>query len=317
MKLSIATVLLAATCASTLLNVAFTHEYSYDKVPFPYDRHNFGPLPTLVPLPPIPPLPALPTPTSGSVSPSKVFVSQSAPLVQVHPSPVAKVVQQYRAPPSTLRPVYSAAPPSSVLPSTVETVVLSYGKPTLVTFPETVAPSAPAAIPSSSSSLPPIFTTTSNNKLIVGLPERRTTQYDVMEVIDNDIEREMVSTVLNTPFIDGYRARYGLTRGSTIQDLALLTQELQGIHQRLNAGLMNPADTVALGSGGLGFVRLPNGNIFLGSGSLGYISGSQHNQSVADARTRAENATPDPLHFGHGPRPLPSNVLPIVLRFRT
>lgn len=323
MNSSGAALLLAALCASTFAAGTSAEGLTFGKQTYPFDRHNFAPLPTLVPLPPIPPLPALPTATAAAASPATVLVEQRAPLVQVHPSPpLTKVVQQYRVPlvqatPSSPAPVFhTAGPQSSAVPSTVETVILSYRKPTLVTFPNTVAPSPSNTVPLSTSSTGTLSTTTNNNKLLLGLAGRPSHHYDVMEIIDNDIEREPTPRVVNTPFIDGYRAHYGSSFGSTINDLTLLTNDLERIQQRLNNRLMNPTDTVALGSGGLGFVRLPNGNVFLGSGSLGYISGRQHNQSVAEARTRAENSLPDPLHFGHGPRTLPSNVAPIVLRFR-
>lgn len=64
---------------------------------------------------------------------------------------------------------------------------------------------------------------------------------------------------------------------------------------------------VALGSGSLGYIRLPNGVVFIGSGSLGYISESQHTESVEAVKKQRQNSNypivpSGPLLFGHGRR---------------
>jgi len=57
---------------------------------------------------------------------------------------------------------------------------------------------------------------------------------------------------------------------------------------------------IALGSGSLGFVTLPNGQPVLGSGSLGYISHSDHyNNIVAITNRRQTPQSRGPTTFGH------------------
>ncbi|XP_059616474.1 uncharacterized protein LOC132261603 [Phlebotomus argentipes] len=58
---------------------------------------------------------------------------------------------------------------------------------------------------------------------------------------------------------------------------------------------------IALGSGSLGYIQLPNGVFFLGSGSLGYISQKQYYDSLTPARVR-QLQVPGPLTFGHNDR---------------
>lgn len=58
---------------------------------------------------------------------------------------------------------------------------------------------------------------------------------------------------------------------------------------------------IALGSGSLGYIRLPNGAIYLGSGSLGYINDQQRVNAIESVRNRQSPAA-GPLSFGHTPR---------------
>lgn len=57
---------------------------------------------------------------------------------------------------------------------------------------------------------------------------------------------------------------------------------------------------VALGSGSLGYIRLPNGSIFIGSGSLGYIDSQQRANDIQSVRNR-QSPRPSPLSFGQTP----------------
>ncbi|CRK93398.1 CLUMA_CG006934, isoform A [Clunio marinus] len=56
---------------------------------------------------------------------------------------------------------------------------------------------------------------------------------------------------------------------------------------------------VALGSGSLGVIRLPNGAVFLGSGSLGYISHKDHFDNVINLASQRQKPLPrGPTTFG-------------------
>lgn len=57
---------------------------------------------------------------------------------------------------------------------------------------------------------------------------------------------------------------------------------------------------IALGSGSLGVIRLPNGEVYLGSGSLGYISHKDHYDNVMNIASRRQQPLPrGPTSFGH------------------
>lgn len=56
-----------------------------------------------------------------------------------------------------------------------------------------------------------------------------------------------------------------------------------------------------VGSGSLGFVRLPNGAVYLGSGSLGYIDDKQKLLELNEVRNR-QSPQAGPLTFGETPR---------------
>lgn len=56
-----------------------------------------------------------------------------------------------------------------------------------------------------------------------------------------------------------------------------------------------------LGSGSLGFIRLPNGAVYLGSGSLGYINQDQKSNELNQVRNR-QSPQAGPLTFGEAPQ---------------
>lgn len=58
---------------------------------------------------------------------------------------------------------------------------------------------------------------------------------------------------------------------------------------------------VQLGSGSLGYVRLPNGAVYLGSGSLGYTNDQQKAEQLQEVRNR-QSPQASPLTFGETPR---------------
>lgn len=62
----------------------------------------------------------------------------------------------------------------------------------------------------------------------------------------------------------------------------------------------NPTTPLQLGSGSLGYLRLPNGAVYLGSGSLGYINNRQRAEQLQDVRNR-QSPQPGPLTFGKSP----------------
>lgn len=63
----------------------------------------------------------------------------------------------------------------------------------------------------------------------------------------------------------------------------------------------NPALPIQLGSGSLGYLRLPNGAIYLGSGSLGYTNDQQKATELSNVRNR-QSPGAGPLTFGETPR---------------
>lgn len=58
---------------------------------------------------------------------------------------------------------------------------------------------------------------------------------------------------------------------------------------------------VQLGSGSLGYIRLPNGAIYLGSGSLGYVNDRQKSNELNEIQNR-QSPQASPLTFGETPR---------------
>lgn len=64
--------------------------------------------------------------------------------------------------------------------------------------------------------------------------------------------------------------------------------------------LNNNHGPVALGSGSLGVIQLPNGEVYLGSGSLGYISHKDHYDTTLHHQNRKQRPhAGDPLNFRH------------------
>lgn len=62
-----------------------------------------------------------------------------------------------------------------------------------------------------------------------------------------------------------------------------------------------PVQPVQLGSGSLGYVRLPNGAVYLGSGSLGYTNDRIKANELNEVRNR-QSPQASPLTFGETPR---------------
>ncbi|XP_017047356.1 ataxin-2 homolog [Drosophila ficusphila] len=273
-----------------------------------YTGHQFSALPTIHPLPPIPALPPLPTarvplPRSRPTAPAASIVSHylpPKPVVSTYvPPPVASPLSSisFHGTP-TFKPVYG--PPQARITPPV---------PTLAT-PIVVPPTGPAAFAAGGSLRIPF-----GKQALISPGEsyvsngRQLKQYAVIEIIDNDIDETPAPF---SSFFDRFGAHVGAPSGNGIQidsraNSLLLEQQQLAIQPRSQGG-SQAGDAIALGSGGLGFVRLPNGNVYLGSGSLGYISGQQRVASVLEARTRSES-TSDALHFGHGPLGGAENLL--------
>lgn len=268
-----------------------------------YTGHHFAPLPTVQPLPPVPALPPLPT--------ARVPLPRSRPLAT---SPAAGILNRYL-------PASSATPPTSSLVSTFLPPPYATAPITSISYhgvaPQSVSLQQPINVPSGPAATTPAqpLRVPYGKQALFSPGEsyvangRQLKQYSVIEIIDNDID-EQPAPFLRSNFFDRYRAHLGATgtgaSGSGVQldsraNALVLEQQALGVQPRFGGqGRAGQSDAIALGSGGLGYIRLPNGNVYLGSGSLGYISGQQRVASVLDARTRSE-ATSDALHFGHGP----------------
>ncbi|KAL7742107.1 hypothetical protein ACLKA6_018352 [Drosophila palustris] len=260
-----------------------------------FTGHHFAPLPTVQPLPPVPALPALPTahaplprsrpagnilshylPASGTAPPARSIVSSYSP--PSFASPISSISYHGAAAPAPTPPQFLQQPihvPSA--PAALQPLRIPYGKQALISPGESYVANG-----------------------------RQLKQYAVIEIIDNDIN-ENPAPFLSSNFFDRYRAHVGSSgtgaTGSGLQldsraNALVLEQQALSVQPRFQS--QGQSDAIALGSGGLGYIRLPNGNVYLGSGSLGYISGQQRVASVLDARTRSED-TSDALHFGHGP----------------
>ncbi|EDW28989.1 GL19476 [Drosophila persimilis] len=224
------------------------------------------------------------------------------------PKPTGPIVSTYLPPPV-------AAPISSIsFHGQTPTLRPVYGPPGYG-FSQPLAPTAstPIVVPSGpgpvSAGGPPLRIPFGKQALISPGESyvangRQLKQYAVIEIIDNDIDESPAPFLSSSSFFDRFGAHLGASSGPSngVQldsraNSLLLEQQSLSIQPRSQGG---QGDAIALGSGGLGFVRLANGNVYLGSGSLGYISGQQRVASVLDARTRSDS-TPDALHFGHGP----------------
>ncbi|XP_068151575.1 uncharacterized protein [Drosophila tropicalis] len=276
--------------------------YHYDRPSGPsapassYTGHQFKPLPTIQPLPPVPALPPLPTarvPLPRSRPTVASIVSQYLPPAVA--SPIASISFHGSTAAQLNKPVYGAPPPPqavSFLQPTAPTA--TFFQPTAPPAPyvRSAAPAGPLRIPFGKQALiAPGESYVANG--------RQLKQYAVIEIIDNDID-ETPAPFLSSNFFDRYRAQSNGVQLDSRANSLLLEQQSLGIQSRSQQPSQGQADAIALGSGGLGYIRLPNGNVYLGSGSLGYISGQQRVASVLDARTRSDSI-PDALHFGHGP----------------
>ena len=116
-------------------------------------------------------------------------------------------------------------------------------------------------------------------------------QYEVMERIIGDLQHPESFLGSSPLLLDSFLAKFASqTSSPNFFDLG-------GLKQSFIQPVTRNHGPVALGSGSLGYIQLPNGAAYLGSGSLGYISGQQANQAIADAKTRKGNNPPGPLHF--------------------
>ncbi|XP_017464944.1 PREDICTED: uncharacterized protein LOC108358236 [Rhagoletis zephyria] len=144
---------------------------------------------------------------------------------------------------------------------------------------------------------------------------RQLKQYAVVEFVDNDISQD-TKPFLSQAFVNNYRAQVGASGTGAIAPLPS-SMQLDStanaiLREQQRLGLQGDSargGSIALGSGGIGFVRLPDGSVTLGSGSLNFVTAQQHLADQRAARTRSEIQR-DPLHFGHGPFEEPSNGLP-------
>ncbi|EDV99139.1 GH13198 [Drosophila grimshawi] len=295
--------------------------YHYDRPgpspPSSYTGHQFAPLSTVQPLPPVPALPSLPTghgfqqrtPTQPAGSILSRFLPGTPAVTKIVSYPAS-------AAPQTSVTYHGQQPTVVRTPSQLQQPINVPSAPGQPQLPFNV-PSGPAApqplrIPFGKTAL------FSPGESYVDASGRQLKQYAVIEIIDNDIS-ESPAPFLKSTFFDRYRAHLGASGigatafagsgpassagsgrqlDSRANALVLEQQALSLQPRQLNQGQRQ--ESVALGSGGLGYIRLPNGNVYLGSGSLGYISGQQRIASVREARTRSE-LTSDALHFGHGP----------------
>lgn len=290
--------------------------------------HSFGPIPTIKPLPPVPALPPLPTPRP------KGQIVQTQTLYQTHPvtpqtpvstylptagTAIGKIAQQYQSPasPPTASQSLGATGPQTFSVSAPSGPSSGLGSNLPNPAP---APAQPLRVPFGKQAIIS-FPARADNEASYEANSRPLKQYAVIEIIDNDIEQNN-QPFLSSPFIDTFRAHIGASGtgatpeplgGGSIQFGSRSSAALLG-QQNLSSQLRSN-DAVALGSGGLGFIRLANGNVYLGSGSLGYISGQQHSQSINEARTRTGAPQPDPLHFGHGPLGTPTKVNRFFYKF--
>ncbi|XP_020715979.1 protein diaphanous homolog 1 isoform X2 [Ceratitis capitata] len=288
--------------------------------------HFFPPIPTTVPLPPVPSIPLLPTgrPQVQRLIPAAPVAgprTHTQSLVQVHPAssaaprPAAPQQRQQQRPPtvfSSFRPPVQLQPQPQPQPQ--PQVGYSYAPPTAS------APSAPTAplqpqplrVPFGQQPIYKFGTGIGPDSDFYVVNGRQLKQYAVVEFVDNDISQD-TKPFLTRSFVNNYRALVGASGTGAIAPLPSAMQldstanAILREQQRLEfRGATARGDTIALGSGGIGFVRLPDGSVTLGSGSLNFVTGQQHLADLRAARTRSESQR-DPLHFGHGPLEEPNN----------
>lgn len=299
--------------------------YTYQKpTNFGNDGHFFAALPTIKPLPAVPRLPALPTGRPKvTLTQQALYQSHpsSAPLGNTYippsgpPSSVGKIIQQYRPSsgfqqlsPPTLSPTSFGVTGSGVYTSPTppannrEVILGTFGPPT---GPNPTTPAQPLRIPFGKTAV--IQFPGQSEQLQVQQAfgnaggSRPQKQYAVIEIIDNDLMQN-TEPFLPAPVRDDFRALFGASGTGASPPLNFGVQ----IDSRANANVFAQQqqilsnNQIALGSGGLGLVRLADGKLHLGSGSLGYISNEMIRQNAQEARTRSEVARAGALHFGHG-----------------
>lgn len=130
-------------------------------------------------------------------------------------------------------------------------------------------------------------------------------QYSVHERHHNDHpdpRRFQPSIRMPTPTVPAQYPPYFVPSNINIaQPRALFasTPQLQNPNQKPTF-LTHNHGPIALGSGSLGFIQLPNGDVFLGSGSLGYISHKDHYDNVIEITSRRQKPhARGPTTFGH------------------
>lgn len=77
------------------------------------------------------------------------------------------------------------------------------------------------------------------------------------------------------------------------------SQDSNGNPNQIPTFLNRNHGPIALGSGSIGVVQLPNGGVYLGSGALGYISHKDHYDNVVRITSRQQKSTRGPLTFGN------------------
>ncbi|XP_037959928.1 uncharacterized protein LOC119689220 [Teleopsis dalmanni] len=308
--LIISTIIMLNMQQTFVAGAGYHYERPAASLPAGRTEHVFGPIPTIQPLPPIPALPPLPTARSKfPLQPQTLLFHTAQPTIAPRQSlgtlfipPTAPATftvtnaQQPQAFVGFIPPTASATFGSGVgvaagAPPTAPPLRIPFGKQAVIHLP------------------------TADERDFYVVNGRQLKQYAVIEIIDNDIEQS-VQPFLSGPTYDLNRARIGASGTGALSPLpstqglqigsrssALLVEQ-----QRVEQPTQSVDDPITLGSGGLGYVRLPNGNVYLGSGSLGYISAQQRSRFVMDARTRTGANAPSPLHFGHGALGGTSNV---------
>lgn len=123
-------------------------------------------------------------------------------------------------------------------------------------------------------------------------------QYLVSEKSKHDL---LIDNHLGNPFKPPPILRYETRRlpfGGIVDVPVFDTNNFeQQLHPFKPSTLRKNHGAIALGSGSLGLISLPNGNVYLGSGSLGYVSEKQHLDTLVKPTTKPFLIA-GPLHFG-------------------
>ncbi|KAJ6648512.1 hypothetical protein Bhyg_03742 [Pseudolycoriella hygida] len=127
-------------------------------------------------------------------------------------------------------------------------------------------------------------------------------QYLVMEDHDDD---NTLDSLVNNPYTGHafkpyFPSNYNVDQ-SNRQNLGFPQSQALVNAEPLATNANPTTGAIQLGSGSLGYIRLPNGAIYLGSGSLGYINDQQRISAIESVRNRQSPAA-GPLSFGHTPR---------------